>query len=124
MHSLYHLTRMAIKARYIIPEPVNQFAVFSKAIILLHIFHYFPLSLSFLALPAKELHQSCVYDQQCKGNNPNSYCFKIHSGDLRCWCRPGYHSEIVQENPPKYNCVSGEYQTTKEITYPSMLLLS
>ncbi|XP_059095521.1 uncharacterized protein LOC131890223 isoform X2 [Tigriopus californicus] len=53
----------------------------------------------------KKLHQTCSYDQQCKVTNPSSYCFQFEQGDLRCWCQPGFHSELIQENPIKYGCL-------------------
>ena len=68
-------------------------------------------------IAAKNLYESCTYNQQCSERNEQAFCQELDSRQTQCYCRKGYHAKKAHEIPIRYECVLG----TNRIYFPQCL---
>ncbi len=60
-------------------------------------------------VPARSLHETCVYDQQCRSYDSASVCVKLVDEDESvCICKPGYYEDKEHNIPIKFRCFLGQ----------------
>ena len=62
----------------------------------------------FFLFAAKNLFESCTYNQQCSNRNEQAIC-QQYEQRTRCSCRKGFREEKAHEIPIRYECVLGTY---------------
>ena len=67
----------------------------------------------FYFIAAKNLYESCTYNQQCSERNPQAFCQELDSRQTQCYCRKGYHAKKAHEIPIRYECVLGKIRNYK-----------